>query len=520
MNKNEKKNNKILKQIDREKDKNTKKESKKANKKTPKEKITNFFLKVKEYCIKDTSRMILLIAILIAIYVVINLGVKQINLAQIDLTSSKRYTLTDQSKNIVRTIDKDITFYVWGYTESSEVVDLLKQYNTENNKIKYQIVTSDDAELVSKYAFESDYSEIVGVASDDRIAYISSTDLYTYDESYNLVDLTEQKITNAINNLAATENVKVYFVEGRTNYTTESGMYYLNQYLQNEYYEVGTIDIMSDQTIPDDCDVLAIMGLSSDFSETEATAICEYIEKGGDLIITNDVDYNNKQRNFPNFQKILDEYYISLPNKVVQENSSKNKISGYNNLVFQANIASDHEITRLLYNYDTATTSGSSVKPTFIASGIIEMDSEKMLENQVTASEIVMTSTEATVSDLSTETTESNDGNYYVIGAAVQKTVESGEESRLVVFASTSVFSDNSLDGQTPMIAYNANLILNSFAFSANRGELYSIRKTSAYTKYTTTDKEDTIVRTIIYAIPTAIVIAGICVWVTRRRLK
>lgn len=513
MDKKEKKSKKILKQMNREKEKN-------ENKKTPKERIALFFTKVKEYCIKDTTRMILLIVILIAAYIAINLGVRQINLAQIDLTSGKRYTLTDQSKNIVRSIDKEMNFYVWGYSESDQLVDLLKQYNAENDKIKYQLVSADDAELVSKYSFEDGYQEIVGVASDGRISYISGTDLYTYDESYNVVDLTEQKITNAINNLSATEDTKVYFVEGRTNYTTESGIYNLSQYLQNEYYEVGTINIMTDQEIPEDCDVLAIMGLSSDFTDREAAAICDYIEKGGDLIITNDVDYNNKQRDFPNFQKILDEYNISLPNKVVQENSSSNKLSSTNNLAFQANIASDHEITRLLYNYDASVTSGTSVKPIFLASGIIEMDSTKMAENQITATPIVMTSTEATTADLATETTESNDGNYYVIGAAIQKTVESGDESRLVVFASTTAFSDNSIDGQTPMVAYNANIILNSFAFSANRGELYSIRKTSTYVKYTPTDKEDKIVRTIIYAVPMAIIVAGICVWVSRRRLK
>lgn len=517
MDKKEKKSQKILKQMSREKEK---KEKKEKNKKTPKERVAAFFTALKEYCIKDTTRMILLIAVLIAAYIAINIGVRQINLAQIDLTSGKRYTLTDQSKNIVRSIDKEMTFYVWGYSESDQLVDLLKQYNAENDKIKYKIVTADDAELVSKYSFEENYQEIVGVASDERISYISGTDLYTYDENYNVVDLTEQKLTNAINNLSAEEDTKVYFVEGRTNYTTESGIYYLSQYLQNEYYEVGTINITADPEIPEDCDVLAIMGLSSDFSDKEAAVICDYIEKGGDLIITNDVDYNNKQRDFPNFQKILDEYDISLPNKVVQENSSQNKISGYNNLVFHANIASDHEITRLLYNYNAAITNGTSVKPTFLASGIIEMDSSKMLENQVTATPIVMTSTEATAANLATETTESNDGNYYVIGAAIQKTVESGEESRLVVFASTTAFSDNIFENQTPMVAYNLNLIMNSFAFSANRGELYSIRKTSSYVTYTPTDKENKVVRTIIYVVPMTIIVAGICVWVSRRRLK
>lgn len=513
-----KENKKNLKKMEQEK----RKQENNNSKKSPKEHIVSFFGKIKELCIKDTSRMLLLVAVLIAVYIVINLGVRQINLAQIDLTKDKRYTLTDQSKNITRTIEKEIEFYVWGYSEADQLVDLLKQYNTENNKISYKIVTADDVETISQYGFESGYQEIVGIASDGRRTYISSTDLYTYDENFNLIDLTEQKITNALNNLSATEDTKVYFIEGRTNYTTEEGIYYLTQYLNNEYYEVGTINIMADPTIPDDCDVLAIMGLSSDFTSQEADIICNYIEKGGDLVITNDIDYKNTNRNFPNFQRILDKYDIALPNKVVQENSERNKIAGYNNLVFQADIAPDHEITRLLYNFDTSTAvqSGTSVKPIFLASGIIELDTTKMLTDNIQATPILMTSNQAIAIDLATNTAEEATDDYFTIGAAIQKTVESGDESRLVVFAATSPFSDNSLDNQAPIVTYNANIIMNSFAFTSNRGELYSIRKSSSYTKYTPTDREDKVVRVIIYAIPVIIIVAGMCVWLTRRKLK
>jgi hypothetical protein len=217
---------------------------------------------------------------------------------------------------------------------------------------------------------------------------------------------------------------------------------------------------------------------------------------------------------------VLDEYAISMPNKVVQEASS-NTVSGYSNIVIQSEIASDHEITRLMYNYDKNLNSGYTFKPILLASGIIELDTEKMSANNITATPILMTSTSATLSNLETKKVEENtDGSYYVLGAAIQKTVESGEESRLVVFASTSSFSDNSLDNQNPMFAYNSNIIMNSFAFSANRGELYSIRKTSTYTKYSPTEKQDMIVRVIIYAVPASIVIVGACVWFHRRRLK
>lgn len=516
MGKKENDNKKILKKMDAEKSRADRKKEKEANKKSPKEHISNFLGKVKEYCIKDTSRMILLVAILIAIYIALNLWIRTINLAQIDFTADKLHTLTDQSKNIAKTVDKEMTFYVWKYNEDSTVVDLLKQYQTENDKIKYKIVTSDDLENIDKFGFEEDYPGIIGQSEDNKLAYINDSDLYTYDESFNVVDLTEQKLTNAINNLRTSENTKVYFLEGKTNYTVESGMYYLNYYLENEYYDVGTIDMISDPTIPDDCDVLAIMGLSSDLSVTEADNICAYIEKGGDLIITNDIDTVNKERNYPNFQRVLDEYAISMPNKVVQEGSS-NTVSGYSNIVIQAEVASDHEITRLMYNYDTQ---GYATKPILLGSGVIELDTEKMATNNITATPILMSSTSAKLSDLATNTYDENEDSYYVLGAAIQKTVESGDESRLVVFASTSSFSDNSLDGQTPMISYNANVALNSFAFVANKGELYSIRKTSSYTKYEPTEQQDKVVRMIICALPVLIVLIGTLVWFKRRNLK
>lgn len=481
--------------------------------------MKGFFGKIKDYCIKDTTRTILLVAILVALYIVLNLWMQTINLAQIDLTKDKLYTLTDQSKNIAKTIDKEMTFYIWGYTEDSSVVDLLKQYNAENSKIGYKIVKVEDIENKEKYGFEDNYPSIIGEASDGRTSYINDSDLYSYDANYNVVDLTEQKLTNAINNLAATEKTKVYFLEGKTNYTTASGLYYLTYALGEEYYDVQSLNMISDPTIPEDCDVLALMGLTSDLTEQEANNICQYIEKGGDMIISLDVDYKNTERNYPNFQRVLDEYAVSMPNKVVQESSS-NTVAGFENIVIQAEVASDHEITRLMYNYDTNMGSRYSVKPILVASGIIELDTEKMSGTNTTATPIMMTSNSAKVGDIATNAIEDNDGSYYVLGAAVQKMVESGDESRAVIFAATSSFSDNTIDGTNPMFAYNSNVIMNSFAFSSNRGELYSIRKSSKYTQYTPTEKQEDVVKVIIYVVPAVIAVIGVCVWVRRRRLK
>lgn len=513
MDKNEKKNKKILKQIETEKSK--------AEKKASREKITPKFVlnKIKETCIKDTSRTILLVAILVVIYLLINLGVKSINLAQIDLTTDKLYSLTEQSKKVAKSINTDIKFYIWNITDtdqSTKLIDLLKQYNAENKKITYEVIAADDTATMEKFDLEAEDSLIVGTSSEGKTVFIYSYDLYTYDSGFNIVDITEQKLTNAILNLSGTEPVKVYFVEGRTEYNLEEKMNNLNQVLSSDFYTVDTINIVSDPTIPEDCEILAIMGLASDLTEQEALNICNYIENGGDIIITGEINRQNAI-DFPNFQKVLDEYYVKLPNKAVVETGDR-MVSGYTN-IFQTTISSDNEITRVLFNYTAST--GDNITPLFIDAGIVDVDYTSIYSNNIKATPFVSTSNNAGLSNLPDGTIEQSTGENYALGVSFIKTVESGDESRAVIYSTTRSFSDYSIDGgNTPMFAYNGNLIVNSFAYAANRGELYSIRKSQAFIPYIATEKEDRAVRLLISAIPSAIGVLGICVWINRRRLK
>ncbi len=72
---------------------------------------------------------------------------------------------------------------------------------------------------------------------------------------------------------------------------------------------------------------------------------------------------------------------------------------------------------------------------------MIVLDTEKMATNNVNATPILTTSTEAYVANLSGQKLEQSDTGYYVTAAAIQKTVESGEESRAVIFSTISSFS-------------------------------------------------------------------------------
>ena len=61
-----------------------------------------------KWLIKGTTT-VALVAIVIACYMLLNWGVKKLNLEDIDFTEKKLYSLSDETKNKVKELDKDIT---------------------------------------------------------------------------------------------------------------------------------------------------------------------------------------------------------------------------------------------------------------------------------------------------------------------------------------------------------------------------------------------------------------------------
>ena len=153
-------------------------------------KIGDIVYKFKKNFMTNDTRTVLVVLILIALFLAVNLWVRSLNLAQIDITKEKLYTLTDVSKNSLKNLDKDVLIYVWGFADNTTTMDLLKQYNSVNPKIKYQVITRDaNANLVEEYSLDDDYPMLILFAGkgtkDERIDYIYSSDMVTVDETYN-----------------------------------------------------------------------------------------------------------------------------------------------------------------------------------------------------------------------------------------------------------------------------------------------------------------------------------------------
>ena len=168
------------------------KKEKKPKKNENKEKLgTKFINTIKKKWLISGTNTLLLIAILIAIVILINSAVQSMDLTPIDCTSNKEYTLTNESKERVSKIQNEVNIYLVGYEEAETQVSLSKQYNKANKNINIEVIdTNERTDIASKYNVTNNSKAII-IENGEKSKTLYSDDLYTYDSSYQTIDLTE-----------------------------------------------------------------------------------------------------------------------------------------------------------------------------------------------------------------------------------------------------------------------------------------------------------------------------------------
>ncbi len=471
--------------------------------------------------LSKTSLTIILIAIIIGAYVAINLLTEKANLSDIDLTKDKIFTLSETSKTIIHNINQDVEIILVKMdTYSQSVVDFAYKYKKENDKIKITEVSNITKypELTAEYNLtENTYEIIVRSGKEEKI--ISTSDLYTYDYSTGEEkDLTEEAITNALLSVTTENKPKLYFVSGHN----DNLEYYLTDFkkkLEDEANTVESLDLLTTAKVPDDCSALVITTLNNDLKTVERDAILKYIKAGGKIILFTDA--NVAKTNMPNFQKVLDEYGVSISEGIMIEQDTSKMLSGSPSAII-VTVNEGSSITDKI---------NMSMNACFINSGKINLADDEKMEKLGVTSEILATTSDKAFyrSNLSISTTSKVSGDEEgkaVVGALLTKKIDDDKTSKLIVY-SNNVFITNmqvAVNSQYYFYAYefynNQDLALNSISYLTGRDDTILIRKNTDVTTYTVTEQQQIIILTIIFAVPLLIVIAGIIIWQVRRRRK
>ena len=468
--------------------------------------------------LRQTSLTVLLILIIVAACVEINIGVEEINLADFDFTQDKIYTLSDMSKQIAKSIDKDVEILL---INMSDYEDFAKKYNSENKRITVEVIDDVTArtDLTDEYGITAD-SYVIIVRSGEKDKVLSSYDLYTIDYStYEYKDITEEALTNAIIDVTTDEKPIIYNLTGHNKYSSDY-LYYFSADLEDEAYEFEDLNLLTTGSVPEDCSVLMITTLAEDITEAERDAIIDYIQNGGKLILF--ADPNSTGKEMPNFQEVLDEYGISISEGVMLEQDSDRMLYSTPSAI----------LVTVSPNTSVTSATNMNINACFMTAGRIDIaDSDKLeelgveVETLATTGENSFYRTDYSISSSSMTDSDEEAGNA-TVGALLKKTIDDDTTSELIVYSNNIFITNLQIAISSQYYSYaldfynNEDLAINSIAYLTGREDMITIRKNIEESTYTVTEEQNTIILSIIFTIPAVIIIIGIVVWQVRRRKK
>lgn len=468
--------------------------------------------------------VLILAAIIIAAYILINWGVEQLDIQDVDFTADKLYSITQPTKDKLTNLDKEVKITLINMSIYTSVIDLANQYANLNENIKVEQVDdlSIRPDLESEYGLTSTDSVLL-FESNGKEKIVETYDLVTYDSStYATIDKTEEAITNAILDVTVENRPKIYFLAGHSKYT-ETGLATLQTAISEEANDVENLDLLANTKMPEDCDVLVITTLAEDLTDLERDEILKYIKNGGEILLLQDPGVTvSENYNLPNFQKILDEYGITIENGIIIEGDAERMIQGAPNFIING-VTTDSSITK---------NAGMNISACFINAGRIEFETpEKMEELGADVEYLTAASSEAFYrTDLSvtsaSKTDSDEDMTSSTTGAIITKKIDDEKKSKLVVFSNAVFATDTRIQVATGYYIYaielynNKDILLNSISYLTEREDNITIRKNVEITTYTVTEQEHRVILTIIFAVPIAVIILGIVVWQVRRRKK
>lgn len=255
--------------------------------------------------LKSTSGAVAVVLVLALLIMVNWLGAR--HWLRADWTSSNLYTLSEKSTNVLSGLSEDVRVIVFMTPESGlfpQVRELLGRYEAASDHISVEYIDPDRERLKTQQLAEKfgvSVANTVVFTAGERSKYVTTDDMAEFDYSgaqYGQPPRlkafkAEEEFTAAILSLVAPSVPKVGFVTGHGEPQLEPGgrtdpsLSKLVDSLKRENMDTKAISLLSG-TVPADIDVLAIVGPTQAYTETEVAAITTYLDHGGRLLIALD----------------------------------------------------------------------------------------------------------------------------------------------------------------------------------------------------------------------------------------
>lgn len=417
-----------------------------------------------------------------------------------DTTRNKQFTLSDQTRKVVRDLKTDATITYFDLPEGfKQAQGILDRYANLSKKIHVQYVNPrKDPTIAMTYGLHSVGTAFITIGQRREEARA----------------LTEEGITTAfVKDLKGVR--KVCFVQGsgerRVGDSETQGLSQLKTMLQRDNYETQEITLLDKTAVPDGCRVVVVDGPKSDYTANEISALKSYVENAGSALFALDPPLD------------LQHEHVS-ENKALTDLLASWGVTADKNLVLEQNPEAQTQdlgpVFPLIINYEPHPIT-NDLKDHY--TGFMITRSLQVKNGDKTTVQKLLSTTDSAVATSHLNQTginikdPSNQHGTFVLGAAGNyNTGQSSKQGRFVVFGTSRVL-DNSETG----VHFQANrdLALNTINWLSADEDLISIRPKQAEDQ--TLNLNQTQQRLFNYmdfiALPLLIIVAGVSILWKRR---
>ena len=230
--------------------------------------------------------------VVLAILIVVNIFASSLptTMTRYDISASKLYSITSNTKAVVNGLEEDVTIYwvVQSGQEDEVIENLLGKYDSLSDHIQVAKKNPDVyPTFAEQYTDEIVMNNSLIVECGDRSRFIGYNDIYVqeadiYSYSYNTSFDGEGAITSAIDYVVSEELPQVYILEGHGEADLPAS---LQEQIEKENMETNTLSLLTVDAIPEDADCVMIYAPESDISQEEKELLADYAADGGKLFV-------------------------------------------------------------------------------------------------------------------------------------------------------------------------------------------------------------------------------------------
>ncbi len=276
----------------------------------------------------------------------------------LDATSSKQFSLSDQTKKVVGNLQQDVKIYYFDETRNFGDTrgrvsprDLLGRYDNLSHRVSVEYVDPAKNPLRTR---------------EMKISSLGTTIVEAAGRREEAKSLSEEQVTNALIRALKPDKRTACFLEGHGEHELENsdpgGFSSVKDSLESSNFQTKGVSLLEkDAAVPADCTALVVAGPRNDLVEIETQAIRKYVEGGGGAFFM--LDPPTKGVSNAALVKLLADWGVKVNDDIVVDLSGVGQLFGADELSPLVTKYESHAITREMRNVASLFPLSRSVEP-------------------------------------------------------------------------------------------------------------------------------------------------------------